>query len=388
VVALSVVLCFLAFVVFALDEKSPLRPSPTQNIFTFRAKDSPIFIFTTIESIGDTPFTEKVAIHIPSASLSNELIGNAEKACVDRVEINAYVYQNGSMNGEERRIYGSQLGKDGLCIQSSPTDTTTTGSRVYSNSAPLNWDANIMTGTPMNFSYYKYPYDDFRINISVTFFFIAYDKTGNKIDEFSIPAQQQVHLNLSGWEASREVENSWDSDVAKIAFVRPSNIRVLAPLLLFFVLIFTTAIPFVDSFSTAAEIVIGLFLGIWSIRLILIPNVPPGITALDIIILGEYLAIGIALSIHPINYIITSQRKRKRDLQIRNSSTSEQESIQNNSSKPSQYASLANSLVFHKFECVHLQKSHAEMFVVFESENEAILEGKRPCRNCIGIIKA
>jgi hypothetical protein len=228
-------------------------------------------------------------------------------------------------------------------------------------------------------NYYIYPFDEIFVAPHATMIMSLFDSSGELVDTLELPAGQDLEILIPGWVASTR----YDSQIGTgISLKRSLILRVLTPALLVLLFLVTLTIPLIDSLSSAVEVAVALIFGVWGIRQIIFPTEPPSLTAVDIILLGEYFAIVLALSVFPIRSVL-EKMKRPQVLDEHQNSNENPDGYESSSRKPDRYFSFHDSKIFHFADCPYLaRRKNGDAILSFQEIESVKDSGRRLCRAC------
>jgi hypothetical protein len=150
---------------------------------------------------------------------------------------------------------------------------------------------------------YLYPYDI--VDITVTTQLLGYYKMDNQESVNDIfPISSKWVFYFPNWElVNARTERDRDSSVLFLRLQRPYIYRVMTPLLIFSLAIFTLIIPLIKRIPELAQVSTGLLFGMWGVRqIVVLPEIESS-TILDPIFVALYtmflVAIVVRLGIQP-----------------------------------------------------------------------------------------
>jgi hypothetical protein len=162
---------------------------------------------------------------------------------------------------------------------------------------------------------YSYPFDRYQLLLSTALFEEGYpvvnrvawdDAPGDMPGEISVyqPVSETAlvpHLEIAvsapGWEVSERPTGIGGGNLQTQAIVleRPLATRTLAVIFLLVILAITCAIPFIQETSSVVEILLTIFVSLWGVRAVLIPDYITFPTAVDHAIVVLYILLTFAL---------------------------------------------------------------------------------------------
>lgn len=364
------VLMFLTALVFvSVHPSSPLRPFWNQVAFSLGNGNSNIRLWGQVDVSEPTNFPEEVKVTVKGVSLHPDLANGAHHACINSIQADTLSFQVSYLQVFGREKWPIQDNKsEPICI-SFVADADYSSYQYF----PIGWEINISNGAPQNAAYFKYPYDEITITVDFTFSGYLYDSNGQAIDDFVMLASQTVGVNAPGWE-TYEISVPGEALGTGIVLKRPLLLRVLTPILIAILFFVTLCIPFIGTFSTAMEVTVALVFGLWGIRQVVLPAASPGFTGVDIILVGEYGAVVIALLTYPTSNIVKSLavfRPYKKTV-----------SPTQNAEPTVQYVGLSNSKAYHLPNCPVISRSPDDRLVRYKDRQHAESSGKHLCRLC------
>jgi len=349
-------------------------------VIELNREDTRIRVHSQLLSAKSGDFPEKLLLVVKGVSIHEDL---AEEvfgiACVDRIVANYYTTGIIELGDQEvvhiegdREVLHIEGYQEVLRTDSTPSkticveygDPDTEYSYEY---FPLDWTIELRTD-PLKYEYYKYPYDHITVGATFDFKVRLHDFSDNSVQSFELPASHIIEIWLPGWRAY-EVTGPDRVSPPELRLRRSPLVRVLAPVLIALLFLVTALLPSLDSLDSAVEIAVALVLGVWGVRQTLLPGDAPGFTGLDMILLGEYGVLTLAVLGSVVRHLIATRTTVKQPTQSLSDSY--------------RYVGLIQSNVYHMVGCRHVADRSTSQLAKYQDRDQAEAAGKRPCHTCM-----
>ena len=352
------IVLFISISLLVFLPASFLRPAQTVTNLSLGNGHKEIGIFGEIDLSNPYSYPNDISISINRIGLTSSIFNNANKVCFKTVRVFYGV--------ETEEYYVSDMLGQGLdntdyCMEYFVFNER---SETYSNEETLRTievnlpEFNLSLDELTNASFFRYPYDNLSISLLILVSYFSYDEANKLIDTNSLSALQNLDVNSSGWNV---VQNEPGSEMI---LKKPLVLRIIVPVLLFFLICITISLLFVEEFSSTLGISAAIILGILGIRQIILPSTFPGITGIDIFIIGIFFGIFIALLKFLIKQILNYFASRPKETE----------------SHP--YIGLRHTKIYHKYGCKLIKNSNADSTIYFRSKAEAENSGRVMCSRC------
>jgi hypothetical protein len=217
------------------------------------------------------------------------LAAGTDRACLDTLYADYAVAQSGGLgiNGWEV-LDINEARASPICTD---WDPSVDSSLRISHS--LDWTIPLSGGL-QSVGYFTYPFDTINVSVDFRLKGTRYDSEGNSVGTFEVPVEQLFGVATQGLIVNAAPANSADG----VLLERPLLVRLMAPLLVLFLLVPVFFIPRMSEPDTAVELAIASFVGVWGVRQALLPSVAPGMTLMDSLLLAENAAAALALIVY------------------------------------------------------------------------------------------
>ena len=244
-----------------------------------------IGILGTSESSG---FPSQLVLRADGIYPGFALAAGAHRACIDQLYATYSVAQSGGFVTTGWDSFSvAEEGIGPIC-----TDWDPQRAEQIRISFPLGWNFSLGGGL-QSIGYFTFPFDTIDVSVEFQASGQSYNSEGQNVGTFEIPVQQWFGVAAHGLVLSGTPPISQGG----IVLERPLLVKVMTPILALFLLVPIAFIPRADTTTTAIELAIASFVGVWSVRQALLPAVAPGMTLLDVVLLAECAAVALGLTI-------------------------------------------------------------------------------------------
>jgi hypothetical protein len=307
VLAIALVPCAIGLLLLTSIYRSPLNQQAVENFAWISQDQGTVNVYGTVSSL---PSKEGESVFAPQAQIAfnqilflpwivKEIPERTTQLCVKSFTFTFLVFDRG-VSGNSPRTY-TPSSPDSLCKKIDAER------KLVDGSLSVTWSQVEDTYSRYSYppSYFLYPFDSLLIQIQSELIIDLIDSQGNTFQQYTVRPEHNFQFDLRGWSARGWYgpyvpERSGHNDPKSIELRRPTTTRIVIVTTILVILLAIAAIPFVETLGTAVQAAVALGLGIFGLRSFIVPNSPPGVMALDLIFVGAYILVAVAVFMQPL----------------------------------------------------------------------------------------